>query len=306
MDDGQRTVQGWSLDGRYQPLKHQTPTARFESLTPQSPHHVKVYLQAFTPLAFHDAPLVAVKTLLSFDVLSIPEDDVLRAVLEYVCKRLGIPASSGIWTPQQRKHALFHLQDLVPLIRYLSLSTDIFLHVLEPLGLLSQPQLINKYRFDALSRFSSQKLTFSAICSHYRSAEERRQVIRSLRGVPMVLESPHPYRPEKSVCIQTNSWAPRILVEFDRRTDILPGTSLELSTDSAGFHVLDNQSDHQHWLREGTIKSMVLDHETVYVHVKPLPSSHPRWGWKLFAIPLVYESDYDDPTLTSDPENEVL
>lgn len=304
MDDGRGTVQGWSLDGRYQPSNHQTPTARFESLTPESPRHVKVYLQAFTPLDFHDAPLVAVKTLLSFDVLSIPEDDVLRAVMEYVCKRLDIPMSSKIWTSEQRENALGYLQDLIPLIRYLSLTTDTFLHVLEPLELLNQVQLINKYRFDALTRFSSQKLTFKAICYFYHSAKERRGVIQSLRGMPVLLQSTHPYRPEKPICIQTDSWAPHMLVEFDRRTDILPGTSLELCTDSDGFHTLENVD--QQWLHKSTIKSTVLDHNTVYVHVKNLPSRPLRWGWKLFAIPLVYESDYENLAPSDYREDEEL
>lgn len=302
-DRHQSVVQGWSLDGRYQPSKHQTPTARFESLSPQSPHHVKVYLQAFTPLDFHDAPLIAVKTLLSFNVLSIPEDDVLTAVMRYVCNRLDIPTSLKSWTLQQRERALPHLRDLIPLIRYLSLSTDTFLHVLEPLELLSQSQLINKYRFDALTRFSSQKLTFDTICYYYRSVEERRQVIQSLRGISILVESAHPYSPEKPVRVQIDAWAPHMLIEFDRRSDMLPGTCLDLCTDSDGFNAFEGHSD-EPWLHKSTIKTMVLDRNTVYVHGGNFPSMSLRWGWKMFVVPLVYESDFERPASGEHHDNE--
>lgn len=291
-------VQGWCLDGRFQPSEHQTPTARFYALTPQSPNHVKVYLQAFTPLDFHEAPLVAVKTLLSFSVLSIPEDDVLTAVIRYVCRRLSLSTSHEIWTPLERQQAVAQLRQLIPFIRYLSLTSHMFLHVMESLGLTDEIQSINKYRYEALARQLSRKLTFEDIYFYYGSPEERKAVVNALRGNPVILQSRHPYRLEEPACLKTNSWAPRMLIEFDRRTDVLPRRNMELCVDLEGTQKLEGWDDNI-WLRDGTVKTLVLDHDTVFIRVSDSPELKNRWGWKLYAIPLVYDWDYESSSNNS-------
>lgn len=277
----------------------------FQSLNSNSPRHVHTYLQAFTPPDFYDAPFKAVAMLLSFNALSLPEDDILMAMLCYVCKRANVPTTPKAWTTQQRTSVLPELTTLFSSIRYLSLTTSNFLHVVEPLALLSDTQLIEKYRFDALCNASSDPLSF-ALVSKWYPLERRSTVMSSSRGTPVIMESAHPYEPGWAVAhVSINSWAPHMLIEFDRRTRIGPGASLKLFADREQNAVIADWHDmwHHHGERH-SIKWLVCDGADLYLRIECEDDAQPDWGWKLIAMPLVREDDFkgEDAATCDHPE----
>lgn len=294
----QRFIQGWSLDSGYHPTKHESSTTKFESLTPLSPNHIKVYLQAFTPYDFRDAPLIAVKTLLSFSALSISEDDVFHAMFRYVCATAGVPRSPLAWTSEQRErvHAELHL--LLPLIRVFSLSSKVFVHHVEPLQIFNEAELIAKYRFDALQGSDSMpRMTFSRVRGLYPHMEMCRGVFNGLRGRTVVAESSHPYLGglKEIVKVCTSEWASHMRLEFDRRSTIGQGASLTFYLDEDGSVIIDRWE--RLWVNKTQgVKVMVCDGCSVFVGLKTTADAKPEWGWKLFATPLIRDDDYGLPS----------
>lgn len=297
--------QTWSLNPQLDLRPHQTTTARFHSLTPTSPTPIKVFLQAHTPADFTDAPVVAVKTLLSFPTLSIPEDDILLSVLRYVCGPAHIPHCPIAWTSKERAQVFPVLHELLPNIRILSLSTRVFLRYYEPLDVLDGHRLLGKFRYDALCRAAKVKsngddletghLSFRSICRYYRGMQTRREIFASLRGLSVIVESPHPCRggTELVTEVRTAEWAPRMLLEFDRRTQTASDVSLHLC--SRKHPSLDkNQQWSKMWPHQSHgVKFMVWDSPLLYIELKSQLNAKPVWGWKLLATPLIQDEDLD-------------
>lgn len=218
------------------------------------------------PELLHEPPRV-LKYVLAQNSLTVPEDDILNTVLAYAQQRHNpqIDAENQI------------LKELLPLLRILSISTQVFVRVLEPLQLLSESQLIAKYKHDALTRHGE---GWNSL--HYRPD------IRTIRSVATVAESSHPYyvgHDEMLQQVQTHPPATRTLVEFDRRCSIGRGASLTFYGDAEATVVIGTW---RHlWRGRGrSIRVWVVDASCFWVGLRCSFDGISCWGWKLMATPL--------------------
>lgn len=305
--------QAWALDAQVDDrhrdigvpghIRHQTPTARFHSLTPHSSPDTTAFLQAFTPDEFHDAPLVAVSNLLSLEALSISEDALLLALFRYLASLVHVPPYPLAWTPSDRERIQPYLLIFIPLIRPLSLSPHVFLRYVEPLHILSEQQLIAKYRFDviAAAHLSScdasphPPMSLTHMRTLYPTPSARRAVVAGLRGRAVIAESAHPYRAGRDdvVAVTTSPWAPRMLFEFDRRSDIGAGASLTFYADAKCAVVTHRWRELWGPRRASrSVKRLVFDGVAAFVMLSVAPDAKPRWGWKVLAVPLLRDDDF--------------
>lgn len=271
-----------SLGSADETTEHVSPTAKFESLTPNSPTHVKSYLQAYTPCDFRDAPLIAVQTLLSFDALSLSEDDVFNALFRYVCRRASIPPTPIAWTPQQRQLVTPELSTLLPLIRLYSVSVKLFLHIIEPLQLVSEAQRIAKYRFEAFKRTLLCKTgSFNDLFCIYDNQVIATDLFSGLRRRTIIEESSHPYRPGSNVVspVYNSNWATDLHLEFDQRSVIGEGARLMVTSSHKGRSILSSLQP-----KKGTVfKVSLASSSSIKFHLEVKEDATPQWGFKVLA-----------------------
>lgn len=270
---------------------------------------VESFVQAHTeevlssPL-FVQAPISAVQRILSLPCLSISEDFVLSKVLLYATDAANVLSPSpAFWSAEEREVVLPVLLQLFPFVRTFSLSTKQFVLTVEPMKILSTADLIQKYKFDALARQlgaeggrNTDTHTLATIRRCYKDRETRHQILQErLRGSVAIAESPHPYlEGEEEVLeeISVEPWAPRMFVEFDRRSEIGIGARLVFYKDPDAREVLG--SWHEMWpaCRHG-VKCFVVDSHRLFVGFSSC-FFEPRtaWGWKLFARPLFRSEDF--------------
>lgn len=288
-----KPIQGWTLHNLHHSTHPQTRSRRLHSLTPTSPAWLHIYFQAHTPHDFEDAPTVAVQTLLSYPALSLDEDTLFHALLRYVARRNGLTN-----LPQNLTQQLIHLLKpllaiFVPSLRLLSLSPRLVAHILEPTHLLDEHLLLEKYRFDALTRqlACGSTLTNAQLCSSFPEISHRNKLYNMFRGRAVIAESEHPYHQGEDEIIEeicVGEWASQMCIEFDRRSSILPGATLTFYRDRdatdvlAYWHLMWNQNS-----QSEDVKSMVVNDCRVFVGFKTNVDATPAWGWSLFAVPLL-------------------
>ncbi|KAI0558935.1 hypothetical protein FGB62_178g043 [Gracilaria domingensis] len=232
------------------------------------------------PELLNEPPRV-LKHVLRQDCLMVSEDDVLHAVKAYA-KEYGGNANSAEHSRagEREKYAL---ECLLPFVRILSVSTKVFVREMEPLRMLSESQLISKYKHDALARAGD---------SHVGKSRYRPNNL-SIRGSVIVAESTHPYHVGHDEMLQEVRTFPagcRTLIEFDRRCFIGDGATLTFYADSEATVVLGRWRDM--WRGRGRpIRVWVIDSCRFWVGLRCAFDGIACWGWKLVATPLLSEEE---------------
>lgn len=261
---------------------------------------VESFLQANTNKllvdpVFKDAPITVIQTILKLPALNVSEDELLHYVVQRAqddnSRRSDLPC---YWSAEEREKALPVMKKLLPHIKLLSLSTESFLRIVEPMNIFNTTRLIQKYRYDALQRHlrendnNYKSHSFSAICQYYPDPLSRIETLLELRGNIAITESLHPYDAGETELIEeicVGEWAPRMLIEFDRRTYIGKGAELTFYRDRDAKDIIETW--HTAWVdpRNG-IKSWAVDGCRIFVGFRSIVDAQPCWGWKLFAVPL--------------------
>lgn len=261
--------------------------------------------QLLTSPLFIRAPIGAVQRILALPNLSANEDFVLERVLHYAADAANVLSESpAFWTEQERELVLPVLLQLFPYIRMHSLSPEVFLKTVEPMRILDTAELVQKYRFDALGRQLSEERTqvaegysLAIIKRCYKHANERRQILQHrLRGTIAISESAHPCTEgeDEQVLeeVAVAPWAPRVLIEFDRRSCIGFGERLVFYKDRDAKEVIGNWHDMWPRGRHG-IKSFVVNGNRFYVGFRSCFWDQTTWGWKFIATPLFQTQDFE-------------
>lgn len=270
---------------------------------------VESFVQAHTedvlssPL-FLRASISAVQHILSLPSLASPEDFVLSRVIQYAVDAAHVQtAAPALWTAEEREIVLPILLQLFPFIRMLSVSTKQFVLSIEPMKILSTEDLIRKYKFDAIARQlgaeggrNPESYSLGTIKRFYKDVSTRREILeQGLRGSVAVAESAHPYYEGELEVLEEVSvvpWAPRVVVEFDRRTNIGLGGRLAFYKDANGQQLIGTW--HGMWPsnRHG-VKSFIVDSHKFYVGFSScFFDDLVSWGWKIFVKPLFRPEDF--------------
>lgn len=314
--------QGWCIDSTHPSQPILNLDTIFEHLSNLYPGHeaesnekkswirdVESFVEAHTEEVlssklFIRAPISAVQRILSLPSLSCNEDFVLQRVLQYAADAANVLAESpAFWTEDERELVLPVLLQLFPYIRTFSLSTEEFLHIVEPMKILSTKELIQKYKFDALARQLSTESnrnveghTLATIKRCYKEPKMRREIMKQrLRGSIAISESAHPYYEGEDEVLEEVAvvpWTPLVLVEFDRRSCIGIGAQLTFYKDPDAREVIGTW--HEMWPkgRHG-VKSFVVSGHRLFVGFRSGFFEDTEWGWKLLVTPLFQEQDFD-------------
>jgi len=314
--------QGWSIDDSHpsyhilnssSALKHlmnALPSGETENGIKRSwIRDVEAYVQAHASdimqsAVFRRAPIAVVQRVLSLPTFNISEDEVLEYVIQYAVESANVLTDApNIWTCEEKEAVLPILSQLLPFLRVFSLSTQKFLQVVEPLGILGMPELVDKYRFDALARQlcsgrvrNPEGHTFATIRRCYKEPERRQEILESkLRGLVNMSESAHPYylgEDEILEEVRAAPWAPRLLVEFDRRSCIGPGAKLTFYGDPDATEVLGSWEDM--WTKDRrSVKTWIVHGHRFFVGFRSSLTAEAAWGWKLIAAPIFAPQDFE-------------
>lgn len=324
------SIQGWAIDPTHPASSTINLSNIFTHLDTLHPPHaaysttfsrsVHTFVMAHTHAIlssslFLRAPIGVLQRILSLPNLSVSEDFILSRLLAYAADIANVLSDSpAFWTDTERELMLPILLQLIPYVRFLSISSEQCVKVVEPMRILDKADLIEKYKFDALERqlcgdknpgttaFGGGNSlrnahTFATIRRCYQDPRECEQIFQSkLRGTIAISESSHPY-PEGEDDqvleeVSVSSWAPKMLVEFDRRTSIGIGAQLVFYKDRDARQVIS--SWHEMWPRgRHGIKTFVVKGHKFYIGFRSSFSEHTKWGWKLIAMPLFHKDDFD-------------
>lgn len=314
--------QGWCIDSSHPSRPILNLDTIFEHLSNLYPSHeaesnakkswirdVETFVQAhieeiIASKQFIRAPISALQRILSLPCLKTTEDYILERVLQYAADAANVLADSpSFWTEDEREVVLPVLLQLFPYIRIFSLSTDEFLHTVEPMKILDVPELIQKYKFDALARQISSESsrnikghTIASIKQCYKDPRMRQEILlQRLRGSIAISESAHPYYEGEDEILEEVSvapWTPRILVEIDRRSSIGIGAQLTFYRDPDAKDVIGTW--HEMWPkgRHG-VKSFVVSGHRLFVGFRSCFFEETKWGWKLLVTPLFQSQDFE-------------
>lgn len=314
--------QGWCIDSSHPSRSILNIDTIFEHLSNLYPSHdaesnakrswirdvetfVQVHIEEILASKhFIRAPISAVQRILSLPCLRTSEDYILERILQYAADAANVLADSpSFWTEDEREVVLPILLQLFPYIRIFSLSTDEFLHTVEPMKILGTQELIQKYKFDALARQISSEgtrntkgHTFTTVKQCYKDPKMRREILlQRLRGSVEISESAHPYNEGEDEILEEVSvapWAPRILVEVDRRSSIGIEARLTFYRDPDAKDVIGTWHDMWPKGRRG-VKSFVVSGNRLFVGFRSCYCEDTKWGWKLLVSPLFQSQDCD-------------
>ncbi|PXF43464.1 hypothetical protein BWQ96_06757 [Gracilariopsis chorda] len=280
--------QGWAIDASHgaQSVINANNILDHLRALPENPpdsqwaRDLQSYVQTHTakilthPELLREPPRV-LKFVLAQNSLTVPEDDILHTVLAYAQERQNAESSAVAQSSDEGENE--ELKDLLPLVRILSLSTEVFVRVLEPLHILSESQLIAKYKHDALTRDGEGWNTIHC-----------RPDIHAIRILATVAESTHPYHVGHDEMLQevrTHPPGTRTLVEFDRRCSIGRGASLTFYGDAEATIVIGRWRDL--WRGRGRpVRVWVVEGSRFWVGLRCAFDGISCWGWKLMATPL--------------------
>lgn len=299
-----------SLETIFDHLSNLYPTHEAESTAKKSwirdvESFVQVHIEeVLSTKNFIRAPMSAVQRILSLPCNNTTEDFILERVLKYAADAANVLADSpAFWTEDERELVLPVLLQLFPYIRIFSLSTDEFLHTVEPMKILDTQELIQKYKFDALARQLNNEGTrnqeghsLASIKRCYKEPKVRREILyQRLRGSIALSESAHPYYEGEGEVLEevaVTPWAPRVLVEFDRRSCIGIGAQLTFYRDPDARDVIGTWHDMWPRGRHG-VKSFVVKGHRLFVGFRSCFCEETKWGWKMLVVPLFQPQDFD-------------
>ncbi|CAN8075964.1 unnamed protein product [Agarophyton chilense] len=287
--------QGWAIDASHPAQLVINANNILEHLRalPENPPHSRwvrdlySYIQTHTTKILthpelHEEPPQVLKHVLTQDCLLASEDEVLQTVITY-SKECGGGKNCARHLETSEENESFALKCLIPLVRILSVSTKVFVRDMEPLQMLSETQLICKYRHDALAREDDSDV----------NKVQPRFSRHLVRGSATVAESTHPYYVGHDELLEEVRTCPsgyRTLIEFDRRCCIGEGATLTFYADSEATVVLGRWRDL--WRGRGRpIRVWVIDTSRFWVGLRCAFDGVACWGWKLVATPLLSEEE---------------
>lgn len=211
------------------------------------------------------------QTLLELPAISCPEDVLLDAVLSHIAAVHGFSSTTTAeWSSIERIRAVATIRALISSIKMGSLSVRAVLRAIEPLQIVSDEELLTFYRAAALG-------------------EHRKDV----RGALRVVEGEHPYSHDDNGTvdeIHMNSGCTSVLVEFDKRCEILNGADLVFFADAEGKREISRWSSGWTWRGTG-IRYLVVDFPLFYVEFRCAEGVATGWGWKMQVTPLEFGTE---------------
>lgn len=172
-------------------------------------------VEVLSSLGFDSASLSVVMHIVKQEDLSASEADIWRASVRWAACQSGVPrhmavsAMSGL----QRQRVCEHLRVFLRpgYLRILNLDVKTFAHELEPLGLLSEREILLKYRLEAAAKTLPFELSFP---------HTRLEFLTRVRHRTLVVESkshPHPRGVSNKFLVELPSWTTSARVVFDPR-----------------------------------------------------------------------------------------
>lgn len=254
--------------------------------------------------SFTEAPVATIRAVLQCPHLAIKEDSLVQHVLRYAAHRAGVsPGPPGLWTHEDLALMSPTLRDLIPCLATLSISTALFVDLIEPLNILSTRELAAKYKYDALlTEFvASGRTEREMVLQCYNGATflcDMSQGAVRARATTAIIESSHPHDEDTTewfVSVSVPGWAGSTLLEFDQRCAIHPEASLRFYSDEDGKDLLGDWHTlwHTNHPSSHSRKYWTIAGHHFWIGFKCPMDVTPLWGWRIRACPVADEAHGD-------------
>jgi BTB/POZ domain/BTB And C-terminal Kelch len=178
---------------------------------------------------FYSLPPEAVSLIVKQECLSASESEIWHALVRWACLRASIPVRASVSeTSEEEKCQLCeHLREYLRpgFIRILNLDTVSFAAEVEPLNLLSDEEVLLKYRFDATADLLPFEDAFPLPRSEFLSR------VRQQIAFYQSPYHPHPRGITEKVMVVMPSWTRQIHIDFDQRCRLGRYAELSFYTD---------------------------------------------------------------------------